>query len=66
MSLDELNEIFKISYLYDENFVERDMNIAYNLSKMTEINELTEAKGSEMIFVEFLEACARIADKVSP
>ncbi len=66
MSLDELNDICKICNLYDENFVERDMNIAYNLSKMTEINELTEAKGSEMIFVEFLEALARMADKISP
>jgi hypothetical protein len=40
MSLDELNDICKICKLYDENFVERDMNIAYNLSQMTEIDEL--------------------------
>ena len=66
MSLDELNDICKNGNLYDENFVERDMNIAYNLSIMTQVDELYLAKGSEMQFVEFLEAIARIAEKLSP
>ena len=35
MSLDELNDICISVYLYDENFVERDMNLAFNLSMMT-------------------------------
>jgi len=35
MCLDELNDICKILYLYDEHFVERDTCIAFNLSMMT-------------------------------
>jgi hypothetical protein len=40
MSLDELNDICKLCNLYDEYFVERDVNIAYNLSLMTYVDEL--------------------------
>ena len=35
MCLEELNEICKTANLYDEHFVERDCNFAYNLSMMT-------------------------------
>ena len=40
MCLDELNDICKALQLYDENFVERDMNFAFNLSMMTQIDEI--------------------------
>lgn len=35
MCLDELNDICKSLGLYDENFGEKDMNMAFNLSMMT-------------------------------
>jgi hypothetical protein len=35
MSLDELHTICDKAGLIDENFVERDINLAYNLSMMT-------------------------------
>jgi hypothetical protein len=35
MCLDEVNDICKMANLYDENFVERDAFIAFNLSMMT-------------------------------
>ena len=35
MCLDEFKLIFKLSQLYDENFVERDATYSFNLSMMT-------------------------------
>tara|TARA_B110000503_G_C6836348_1_gene284952 strand:- start:399 stop:533 length:135 start_codon:yes stop_codon:yes gene_type:complete len=32
MCLDELTQVLKDASLYDENFVEKDSNIAFNLS----------------------------------
>ena len=65
MCLDELNDICKIINLYEENFVERDAFIAYNLSMMTQVDEINSNRTFEMSFVEFLEALARIAEKKS-
>lgn len=66
MCLDEINDICKIGNLYDENFVERDAFIAFNLSMMTQVDELNNDRIFQMQFVEFLEAVARIAEKYSP
>lgn len=41
MCLDEMNDICKNLNLYDENFVERDMNFAYNLAMMTQVDEIS-------------------------
>lgn len=40
MSLDELSEICTKSGLFDENFVDRDVNLAFNLSMLTQVDEL--------------------------
>ena len=40
MCLDELKDICNKASLYDENFVERDVNISFNLAMMTQIDEL--------------------------
>ena len=66
MSLEELLLIFKTLELYDEHFVERDVNIAFNLSKMLEVDEISTDKASQLHVVEFYEALARIAEKASP
>ncbi len=66
MCLDEINDICKMANLYDENFVERDAFIAFNLSMMTQVDELNNDRIFQMQFVEFLEAVARIAEKQSP
>ena len=65
MCLDELNDICKILNLYEENFVERDTCIAFNLSMMTQVDEITLNRTFEMNFIEFLEAITRIAEKKS-
>lgn len=65
MSLEELSTICKKADVYDEFFVERDSNLAYNLSMMTQFDELNSDRIFQMSFVEFLEAIARMAEKAS-
>lgn len=66
MCLEELIDMCKHADLFDENFVERDVNLAFNMSMMTQVDEITKENLFRMTFVEFLEALARIADKLSP
>ena len=66
MCLEELVDMCKHSNLFDENFVERDVNLAFCTSMMTQIDELKSEKIFRMNFVEFLEALSRIAEKLSP
>jgi hypothetical protein len=35
MCLDELKDVCNRANLYDENFVDRDVNLAFNLSMLT-------------------------------
>ncbi|CAD8171615.1 unnamed protein product [Paramecium pentaurelia] len=65
MCLDEIHEICSQANLYDERFVERDADNAFNLSMMLQVDELESDRIFQMTFIEFLEAVARIADKVS-
>ncbi|CAD8165096.1 unnamed protein product [Paramecium pentaurelia] len=65
MCLDELHEICGQAGLFDEKFVDRDADLAFNLSMMLQIDELESDRIFQMTFVEFMEAIARIAEKVS-
>ena len=66
MCLEELIDMCKHANIFDENCVERDVVIAFNMAMMTQIDELNSEKIFRMTFVEFLEALGRIADKLSP
>lgn len=59
MSLEEFLFFCKSANIYSENFVERDVQLAFNMSMMTSIDEIESEKIYKMIFVEFLEAVAR-------
>lgn len=39
--------------------------LAYYLSMQTQIDELSSDKHTQMVFVEFIEALARVAEKAS-
>lgn len=65
MSLGELHQFCNDSKIFDDNFVDRDANLAFNLSMMTQVDELNFDRVFQMSFVEFLEALARIAEKAS-
>ncbi len=66
MCLEELIDLCKHANLFDENFVERDACIAFNLAMMTNMDEINSERIFKMSFVEFLEAIGRIAHKLSP
>ncbi|CAD8076826.1 unnamed protein product [Paramecium sonneborni] len=66
MCLDELKDVCNTANLYDENFVERDVNLAFCLSMLTQVDELESDRLFQMQWIEFMEALARIADKYSP
>jgi hypothetical protein len=61
MTLDELSKLC----LEGGIVIERNINFCFNLSTMTQIDELTSERIYQMYFVEFLEALARVADDVS-
>jgi len=51
--------------LYNEDFVEREVNIRFNLSMQTTVDELKFNKGFEMHIVEFYECLSRLAELAS-
>jgi hypothetical protein len=64
MSLEELrNFIFKIGI--EDSINEREIPLIFNVSMMTQVDELLTKRIFEMSFVEYLEVIARLANRVS-
>jgi len=51
--------------MYNEDFVEREVNIRFNLSMQTTVDELKFNKGFEMHMVEFYECIGRLSEIAS-
>ena len=64
MSHIELSNLIKDAELSDQ-LPNKDIPLLFNISLMTEVDELSVDNCLEMEFVEFLECFARIADTVS-
>lgn len=62
MSLQEFQDICTAANLCNERFTTREIDIAFNLAMMTQVNELDNDRHFQMVFVEFLEALGRVAD----
>ncbi|EGR27628.1 leucine rich repeat protein [Ichthyophthirius multifiliis] len=65
MSVYEFRDMVYKYELLDERLQERDIIISYNLSMMTQVDELNNDRFIMMSFVEFLEALARLSEKKS-
>lgn len=63
----ELMDLAKHSELFVKGtqFMENDVNVCFNLAMMTQVDELTSDRIFKMSPLEFYEALARIADRVS-
>ena len=61
-SLEELNKLATDSQILNDNLVDRDVTIAFNLSMMTQVDELNSDRIFQMTFIEFVEALARVAE----
>lgn len=64
VSLEEFSEMIAISGVLTLNIANKDLGKYYNLSKETEIDEIDSDKHMQMFKLEFLEAIARVADKI--
>ena len=49
----------------DKDIAERDLGLTFNLSMMSQVDELRNNKIFEMNFVEFIELMCRLAEKIS-
>jgi hypothetical protein len=65
MSLDEFTEMITNAGVVDDTFGSREIAPLFNLSMMTQKNELDADRHYNMIPVEMIEAVARVADKLS-
>ena len=65
MSIDELRRFCSDCDLLAENFQDRDVSIAFNFSIMLQLDELSSDRHLQMCFPEFVEAFARIAERIS-
>ena len=64
MSLDEYRLLIKRAGL-EKEIVDRDINLTFNISIQTQVDELDSTRCFEMHYVEYLESICRLADKVS-
>jgi hypothetical protein len=64
MCVDELRKLIFDSGI-EKEIPERDIPIIFNLSMMTQVDELTSERIFEMSYVEYLECLCRLADRVS-
>lgn len=65
MANDEFEKMMSDAGLMDGNFGSRDAVTVFNLSMMTQVNELDYDRHLQGSYLEFLEAMARAADKIS-
>ena len=63
MSLEELIVLFEKASLFYQHFGQNEMSIPFNLSMMTNKNELLNDKHINMGYIEFIEVLCRIGEK---
>jgi len=62
---DEFTSFLTSCGFINDNFVARDCNVCFNLAMMTQVDELEKDRHLKANFVEFLEAFARAAERIS-
>ena len=63
MSFTEFNECIINTNCLSDNFGAKQIGNMYNLAMMTQVDEIEKDKHINMVFIEFLEAVVRVADK---
>jgi len=64
MSLAEFTDCISEINIFNEDFGVKQLAAAFNLSMMTQVEEIESERHINMNFVEFLEALVRVAEKV--
>ena len=65
MSLDEFTQMMTNAGVVNESFGNKEISIQFNLAIMTQPNEIESDRHMMMFFPEFIEAIARVAEKLS-
>lgn len=60
--VEELQKLAVDAAILNDTLVDRDIVVAFNLSMITQVDELTSDRIFQMSFIEFIEAVARLAD----
>ena len=63
MRLNRFIDLITASGVCDDNFGAREIGVIYNLSMMTQVDEIHNTRHMDMRFIEFVEAISRVADK---
>jgi hypothetical protein len=63
MTMSEFIELVTNTKVVDDNFGAREIGILYNISMMTQMDEINKDRHIKMNFPEFVEAICRVADK---
>jgi hypothetical protein len=64
MNMNEFIELITNTKVIDDNFGAREIGIIYNISMMTQMDEINKERHVKMSFPEYVEAICRIADRV--
>ena len=64
MSLTEFTDLVLNSDCLSDNFGGKQIGNQFNLAMMTQLDEIDKDRHISMVFVEFLEAVVRVAEKV--
>lgn len=63
MSLNEFINLITISGVVDDSFGAREIGTIFNMSMLTQVDEIHKERHCRMQFVEFLEAFTRVAER---
>lgn len=64
MCLQEFIDLVTSTQVIDDNFGVREINTIFRVSISTQVDEIRSDRHTRMMFLEFVEAVARIADRV--
>jgi len=63
MRHNKLIDLITESGVIDDSFGAKEIGVIYNLSMMTQVDEIHSTRHMDMRFIEFVESIARVADK---
>lgn len=63
LRLNKLIDLITESGVVNDSFGAKEIGVIYNLSMMTQVDEIHSTRHMDMRFIEFVEALARVADK---
>jgi len=62
MTVDEFEKFISNAGLLNDLLTFRDLGLCFNLSMMTQVNEVENNRHLQANFLEFMEAVARVVD----